>query len=179
MLTASVGQGFGEISFGRFLVRICCMVVVRCQWTLPSSEDSTGLGVQDGDLRCWQWVLATDWNLNWDRQPEHLQWPFPITWAFVQPDLLEGVRLLTWSGAKEARWSWTALCDCLWNPQHHYCCILLVMSKSTKARPASKEGEIDPASPWEQGQRISSMLQSCHTRLITNIHFQFLLSLKE
>ena len=57
-------------------------------------------------------------------------------------------------GPRKQSGSQNALCDYPWNWQHHARRILLVMSKSSKASPVSEEGEADPTSPWEQGQRI-------------------------
>lgn len=85
-----MSQEFGEISFGQFWGGICHKVMVRCQGTLQSLEGLTGCDMQDADLGCWQLVLAAEWNPSWDHQPEPLQWPLHITWAFVQPDLEGG-----------------------------------------------------------------------------------------
>ena len=144
-----MSQEFGEIWFGQFWGRICHKVMVRCQGTLQSLEGLTGCDMQDADPGCWQLVLATEWNLSWDHQPEHLQWPLHITWAFAQPDLQErwGSDVFHGQGPRKQHGSQTALCDYPWNWQHHARHILLVMSKSSKASPVSKEGEADPTSP--------------------------------
>ena len=101
-----MSQEFGEISFGQFWGGICHKVMVRCQGTLQSLEGLTGCDMQDADLGCWQLVLATEWNLSWDHQPEHstVTSPHHLGFCTAWPPGKVGVRLLPWSGAKKATW---------------------------------------------------------------------------
>ena len=61
----------GKSHLGSFGVGSVIKVMVRCQGTLQSLEGLTGCDMQDADLGCSQLVLATEWNLSWDHQPEH------------------------------------------------------------------------------------------------------------
>ena len=155
-----MSQEFGEISFGQFWGGIC----------------HKGYGQMSGNVavpwrfdwvwyaRCWPWMLAVGVGY-WvepqlgpsTRAPKR---PLHITWAFVQPDLQErwGSDFFHGQGPRKQRGSRTALCDYPWNWQHHAHCILLVMSKSSKASPVSKEGEADPTSPWSRVKESASML---------------------